>query len=102
MSCVIVTFYTNALANPSRSLSKGRTLSRASLAVAFTLGIINQAFWIDILHEQTRKVEFKNKKKGFNYFSFITLHAAAAPPPGEHWRDSLAVSDSSHLQSAIV
>lgn len=34
-------------ANPSRSLSKDKTLSRAILAVAFILGSVNQA---SVLH----------------------------------------------------
>lgn len=59
------------------SFKRQNFINRASQH--YKLGLV----WFDILHEQTQKVEFKNKKikkERFNYFTFITLHAAASPP----------------------
>lgn len=77
-SCLFLFFFTNAWANPSRSLSRSKTLSIEPA------GFINWAwFGLIFFTNKLRKWNLKIKKKkreGFNYFTFITLHAAASPP----------------------
>lgn len=97
-SCLFLFFFTNAWANPSRSLSRSKTLSIEPA------GFINWAwFGLIFFTNKLRKwnLKIKKKERGIQLF-YLHYTSCCCFSPGEYWRISLTASDSSHLQNAIV